>query len=106
MKKLLLLALVLFTFTACDNYEDFGVNIGPAVFGVTVDAATNLPLSGVRVEIGDRSAVTGVTGSYYIGEVPKGTHTLKATKEGYATVTTEVTVNDSMVEKKLSLSKL
>lgn len=106
MKKLLLLAAALLTFTACDNYDDFGVNIGPAVFGVTVDAANNLPLSGVRVEIGDRSAVTGPTGSYYVGEVPKGTHTLRATKDGYAPFTAEVTVNDSMVEKKVSLSKL
>jgi len=105
MKKLLLLAAVLLTFTACDNYEDFGVNIGPAVFGIAVDAATNLPLSGVRVEIGDLSAVTGVTGSYYVGQVSKGTHTLRATKEGYAPLTVEITVNDSMVEKKLSLSK-
>lgn len=104
MKKLLLLAAVLLTFTACDNYEDFGVNIGPAVFGVTVDAANNVPLSGVRVEIGDRSAVTGPTGSYYV-QVSKGTHTLRATKDGYAPFTTEVTVNDSMVEKKVSLSK-
>lgn len=105
MKKLLLLAAVLLTFTACDNYDDFGVNIGPAVFGVATDAATEVPLSGVRVEIGDVSAVTGVTGSYYVGQVPKGTHTLRATKEGYAPVTVEVIVNDSMVEKKLTLSK-
>ena len=106
MKKLLLLAAVLLAFTACNQFEDFGVNIGPAVFGVAVDAANNVPLSGVRVEIGERSAVTGPTGSYYIGEVPKGTHTLKATKDGYAPFTTEVAVNDSMVERKLSLSKL
>ncbi len=105
MKKLLLLAAVLLTFTACNQYDDFGVNVGPAVFGVAVDASTNQPLSGVRVEVGDLSAVSGVTGSYYVPQVPKGVHTLRATKEGYAPVTAEVSVNDSMVEKKLALSK-
>jgi hypothetical protein len=103
--KLVLLAAVLLTLTACNQYEDFGVNIGPAVFGVAVDAATNEPLSGVRVEVGGLIAESGVTGSYYVGEVPKGTHTLKATKAGYATFTAEVAVNDSMVEKRVTLSK-
>ena len=103
MKKLLL-ATVLLTLAACNQYDDFGVNVGPAVFGVAVDAATNEPLSGVRVEVGDLNAVSGVTGSYYVGQVPKGTHTLKATKEGYATFTAEVSVNESMVEKRVLLS--
>jgi predicted small secreted protein len=105
-KRLFLLLVVMLSLTACNGLTDgIGSGIGPAVFGVAYDAATNAPLDGVRVKVGDRSGLSGQTGSYYIGEVSKGVHPLEATKEGYAPFTGEVTVNESMVEKKLYLTK-
>jgi hypothetical protein len=102
--RVFLTLLAILCLSACDGVTD-GVSIGPAVFGVAYDAATNAPLEGVQVELSGRSGLSAQTGSYYISQVPKGTHTLTAKKEGYVTFTTEVDVNESMVEKKVELTR-
>lgn len=102
--RLLLLLIAAATMVSCDRPYDDGVSIGPAVYGVAYDAATNQPLPGVRVALGDHTRMTNVDGRYTI-DVPSGTYTLTATRPGYATVTMEVDVNEWLVEKTLYLGR-
>jgi TonB-linked SusC/RagA family outer membrane protein len=62
------------------------------VAGRVTEGATQEPLAGVTVSVAERSAVTGTDGRYSVGGVPAGTHTLRATRIGYGTVTRQVTV--------------
>lgn len=62
------------------------------VAGRVVEGAAQDPLAGVTVSVAERSAVTGADGRFSIGAVPAGTHTLRATRIGYGTVTRQVTV--------------
>jgi TonB-linked SusC/RagA family outer membrane protein len=62
------------------------------VAGRVVEGTTQDPLAGVTVSVAERTAVTGVDGRFSIGAVPAGTHTVRATRIGYATVTRQVTV--------------
>lgn len=62
------------------------------VAGRVVEGATQDPLAGVTVNVAERSAVTGADGRFSIGAVPAGTHTVRATRIGYATATRQVTV--------------
>ena len=103
MKKLALLVVVALALAGCNGID--GVNIGPAVFGTVYDATTKETLANVRIEVSERVGTSNTIGSYYVAEVPKGTHTLKASKEGYETFTVDVDVNESMVEKKVYLTR-
>jgi len=62
------------------------------VAGRVVEGTTQEPLGGVTVSVAERTAVTGADGRYSVGGVPAGTHTLRATRIGYGTVTRQVTV--------------
>lgn len=62
--------------------------------GVVVDSATNQPVADVTVVVegSRRGAVTGTDGSYVIGGVPTGTHTVRARRIGFGAPAQIVTV--------------
>jgi TonB-dependent starch-binding outer membrane protein SusC len=62
------------------------------VAGRVVEGSTQDPLAGVTVNVAERTVVTGADGRFAIGAVPAGTHTVRATRIGYATATRQVTV--------------
>lgn len=106
MKKLLLLVVVALSLIGCDGVGGIdGVNVGPAVFGTVYDATTKETIADARIEVSERVGTSNRLGSYYVAQVSKGTHTLKASKEGYETFIADVDVNESMVEKKVYLTR-
>ncbi|HEU0298025.1 MAG TPA: SusC/RagA family TonB-linked outer membrane protein [Longimicrobium sp.] len=62
------------------------------VTGRVLEGSTQEPLAGVTVAVAERSGVTGADGRFTLGGVPAGTHTLRATRIGFGTVTQQVTV--------------
>jgi TonB-dependent starch-binding outer membrane protein SusC len=67
---------------------------GGTVSGQVVDQATQQPLSGVQVFLPGttRGSLTNQQGRYVIGNVPAGTHDLRATIIGYGSATQRVAV--------------
>ena len=63
--------------------------------GTVVDAAGGAPLAGAVVTLAENgmSATTGPGGTFTIDDVPPGMYTLSVTREGYAPLTTPVTVS-------------
>ncbi|HEU0015638.1 MAG TPA: SusC/RagA family TonB-linked outer membrane protein [Longimicrobium sp.] len=61
------------------------------VAGRVVEAAGGQPLAGVSVSVGGRSTQTGPDGRFSLA-VPAGTHTVRATRLGYAPAEQAVTV--------------
>ncbi|HEY0019277.1 MAG TPA: SusC/RagA family TonB-linked outer membrane protein [Longimicrobium sp.] len=62
------------------------------VTGRVVEGASQEPLPGVTVTVAERTGVSGPDGRYTVASVPAGTHTLRATRIGFGTVTRQVTV--------------
>ncbi len=60
--------------------------------GRVIDAATQQPISGVTVTVGNRAALTQADGRYTITGLPSGTYPLKTRMIGYAPVTQSVAV--------------
>ena len=63
--------------------------------GVVVDAAGGAPLAGAVVTLAENgmSATTGPGGTFTIDDVPPGMYTLTVIRDGYAALTTPVTVS-------------
>ena len=63
--------------------------------GVVVDAAGGTPLAGAVVTLAETgtSATTGPEGTFTIDGVPPGLYTLTVIRDGYAPLTTPVTVS-------------
>jgi len=53
------------------------------VRGVVVDVATQLPIEGAQVQLGDQQTITGSDGTFTIEDVPVGEKDLTVTAEGY-----------------------
>ncbi len=83
----LLLALIGLLFGAATLSAQTG-----SVSGRVVEGAAQEPLPGVTVTVAERSGVSGQDGRFSIGGVPAGTHTVRAIRIGYGTVTQQVTV--------------
>ncbi len=64
------------------------------VSGTVADAATQQPLNGVQVIVGEtgRGALSDARGRFLIAGVPAGPHVIRATNIGYRTATEQVTV--------------
>jgi len=62
------------------------------VEGTVTDAATGAPVSGVTVQVGDKSNVTGSNGVYSIQDLAVGSRTVTAIKTGYQDYNGTVTV--------------
>src|SRR5438093_9657678 len=58
------------------------------ITGQVIDSTTRQPLVGVSVVVEGTGlgAITGEDGTFSIGDVPAGTHTLRARRIGYAAV--------------------
>lgn len=87
MKKILLLlpiALMLFLFSSCDPDDIILENSG--VYGVVFDEMTQRPVASASVFINgpeSHTAVSDINGNYRFENLPLGTYTLSAQKEGY-----------------------
>jgi len=53
------------------------------VRGVVLDVATQLPISGAQVTVGDASATTSATGTFVVEDVPVGQREIVVTAEGH-----------------------
>lgn len=62
------------------------------VAGRVTDSATRQPIAGAAVAVAERGALTDEEGRYTITGVPTGTHTVRATRIGFAEATRSVTV--------------
>lgn len=63
-----------------------------AIRGRVVDDATQQPVAGATVAVRNRSALTDTDGSYFLSDVPAGTHTLQTRMIGYGPMTRSVTL--------------
>ena len=97
------LSLILLAVAACDGYNP--TSIGPSVGGQVLDAVTNQPVEGVMVEVGGRVAASAPNGVYFVMDVPRGTHQLRATKAGYTEYLAEVKVDNSVANRTIYLAK-
>lgn len=89
---------------ACGRMHD-PARLDPAVYGTVHDAATGEPLDAARVAIDNRNGLTAPNGAYYIAGVPDGVHTIEVVKEGYATYTATLDVNEDIVQAKVQLRR-
>ncbi|HOC94324.1 MAG TPA: PEGA domain-containing protein, partial [bacterium] len=63
---------------------------------VNVAPAGYLPLSGAIVNCGGKSATTNINGYYSISGITVGTATVTITKDGYQTITTQVSISNGV----------
>src|SRR5205085_3162346 len=78
------------------------------ITGQVIDSATRQPIAGVNIVVeGTRLAtITRDDGSFTIGGVPAGTHTVRARRIGYGSVPMVVNVSDgSTVSVEFALEK-
>jgi thermitase len=74
---------------------DFSLNeviIPGSITGSVTDAEDGSPIVGATVNDGTRTATTDATGRYTISDVPAGSYEINASKEGYESITSSVTV--------------
>jgi thermitase len=72
---------------------NFALNEIPgSISGTVTSAKDGSPIVGATVTDGARTTSTDATGKYTIASVPPGTYQVTASKEGYASVTSAVTV--------------
>lgn len=101
------LALALYALSFLGCYEiDNPVDLTYSVAGTVRDSVTNVPVEGVKVTIGGRSATSAADGKYSVTDLPKATLPLSAEKSGYTTTTDFVVVDVLVTQKNLSLQRL
>lgn len=97
LKTFALLLVVMALFTACGAAGGGGTDISVSdvgnVEGTVTDASTGTALSGVAVQIGDKSDVTDDNGVYSIQDIDVGSRTITATKTGYQSHSGTVTIS-------------
>lgn len=71
---------------------NFSVNDVGSVEGAITDSSSAAALSGVTVQIGDKTATTGANGVYSITDLAVGSRTITSTKTGYQSINGTVTV--------------
>lgn len=94
MKKLLLLCIGFFLLTACS--EDVNIPTTPgSLVGIVADNTTGEPVPTVRLELtpGGISTVTGSDGGFSFNNLEAGDYTISLSKNGYKSVSNDVTVN-------------
>lgn len=94
-KGWLFTALLVVVVAGCGAAKD-GTNVTISdignVEGTITDATSGTPISGVTVQIGDKSNVTGNNGVYSIQDLAVGSRTVTAAKNGYQNYNGTVTV--------------
>lgn len=97
LKTFALLLVVMALLTACGAAGGGGTDISVSdvgnVEGTVTDASTGTALSGVTVQVGDKSDVTGDNGVYSIQDIDVGSRTITATITGYQSHSGTVTVS-------------
>lgn len=77
---------------------DFSLNeliVPGSITGSVTDAEDGSPILGATVTDGNRIATTDATGRYTISDVPAGSYEVTASKEGYESITSSVTVTSA-----------
>jgi thermitase len=78
--------------TAVVNFSLSQIIALGCITGSVTDAKDGSPIVGAAVTDGTRMATTDASGKYTIGDVPPGSYQVTASKEGYESVTSTVTV--------------
>jgi thermitase len=78
--------------TAIANLSLNEVVLPGSINGWVTDAEDGSPIAGATVSDGTRTATTDTMGEYTIADVPEGTHEVTASKEGYESSMSTVTV--------------
>ena len=94
-KSFILIPLIAAFLCAC-GASGGGTNVSVSdvgnVEGTVTDASTGTALSGVTVQIGDKTATTGDNGVFSIQDLDVGSRTVSATKTGYQSYSGTVTI--------------
>jgi uncharacterized protein (TIGR02145 family) len=96
---LLLIVILFVTFSGCiiDISEETPAPT-ISVFGIVLEKASELPLSGVKITIGDRETATNAIGAYAISNLTKGVQRISAQIDGYASFDIEVYILNDETE--------
>jgi hypothetical protein len=78
--------------TAGANFSLSQIILPGSITGSVTDAKDGSPIVGATVSDGTRTASTDATGKYTIANVPPGNYQVTASKDGYESVTSSVTV--------------
>ena len=103
--RIVVIALVLLTIGCNGVGFDAVTGIGPTVSGQVLDATTSTPIAGATLTVAGRMGTSNINGGYFLAEVPKGTHTLKVTADGYKEYTQEVVIDQGIANNTVRLTK-
>jgi thermitase len=78
--------------TAIANFSLSQIIVPGSISGSVTDAQDGSPIAGAVVSDGSRAATTDTSGEYTIADVPPGSYEVTASKEGYGSSTSSVTV--------------
>jgi thermitase len=78
--------------TAVANFPLSQIIVLGSITGSVTDAQNGSPIVGATVTDGTRTTTTDASGKYAIADVPPGTYGVTASKDGYESVTSTVTV--------------
>jgi len=78
--------------TAIGNLSLTWIIVPGTITGTVSDAEDDSPIAGATVRDGTRTTTTDASGEYTIADVPPGTYEVVASKEGYESSTSTVTV--------------
>ena len=78
--------------TAIGNLSLTWIIVPGTITGTVSDAEDDSPIAGATVRDGTRTTTTGASGEYVIADVPPGTYAVTASKSGYESSTSIVTV--------------
>jgi len=67
------------------------------VEGIVFFAGTNIPVAGVRIDVGGITSLSSEEGSYRIESITTGKQTLNAQKTGFMPFSTEITVQEGSI---------
>ena len=78
--------------TAAADFSLSQIAVPGTITGSVTDADDGSPMAGAAVTDGTRTAVTDASGKYTLADVPPGSYEVTASKEGYESLTSSVTV--------------
>ena len=78
--------------TAVADFSLSQIIVPGDITGSVTDAEDGSPVAGAAVSDGTRTATTDASGKYTIADVPAGSYEVTASKEGYQSLTSSVTV--------------
>lgn len=90
----LILSLTLVIVVGCNSNNDNGTGNGNtgSIEGVVLDVQSSVKISGASINCGGQNTTSGADGSYALPNIPVGTQTLTASKTGYVTHSSQVTI--------------